>query len=112
MWMKLHTNCIFNVCWHYEGLKGITSSHLPWEAIWHRKARSKLAFFVWNPKWGKILAVDNLINCVLYVCWHYEDWCCMFERNDETADHLLLPLLVAIKLWPFIFVVFGVRWVR
>lgn len=35
----------------------------------------------------------------------------MCERNGETEDHLLLPLLVAIKLWSFIFVVFGVRWV-
>lgn len=83
MWMKLHRNCIFNGCSLYRGLKGIASSHLPWEAIWHRKAPSKLAFFVWNPKWGKILAVDNLIK------WNV-DWCCMFERNGETADHLLL----------------------
>lgn len=65
---------------------------------------SKLAFFVWTPKLGKILTVDNLIK------WNV-DWCCICERNGETEDHLLLPLLVAIKLWSFIFVPFGVRWV-
>ena len=39
------------------------------------------------------------------------DWCCMYKRDEETIDHLLMHCPVARELWNLVFSLFGILWV-
>ena len=39
------------------------------------------------------------------------DCCCMYKRDEETIDHLLMHRPVARELWNLVFSLFGVLWV-
>ena len=39
------------------------------------------------------------------------DWCCMYKRDEETIDHLLMHCPVARELWNLVFSLFAVLWV-
>ena len=53
---------------------------------------------------GKILMVDYLRKLNILIV----DWCCMCKRSGESIEHLLLHCPVAMDIWIFVFVLFGI----
>jgi hypothetical protein len=51
----------------------------PWKSIWHVKAPTRVAFFVWSAALGKILTHDNLRKRNVVVI----EWCCMCKKNES-----------------------------
>jgi hypothetical protein len=58
----------------------------PYKNIWHVKAPTRVAFFVWSTALGKILTHDNLRKRNVIVI----EWCCLCKKSRESIDHLLL----------------------
>jgi hypothetical protein len=46
----------------------------------------RVTFFAWTTTIEKILTMDNLRKRHVIVV----EWCCMYEKNGESVDHLLL----------------------
>jgi hypothetical protein len=63
----------------------------PWKSIWHVKAPSMVAFFVWTTVLGKILTHDNLRNMNVVVI----EWFFICKKSGESIEHLLLHCQVA-----------------
>jgi hypothetical protein len=80
-------------------------SSFSWKSIWHVNAPPRVAFFVWSAVLGKILTRDNLRKRNVVVI----EWCCMYKKNGESTDHLLLHCEVACDLWSCIFILFGIE---
>jgi hypothetical protein len=57
-----------------------------WKSIWPVKAPTMVAFFVWSAALGKILTYDNLRKRNVVVI----EWYCIYKKNRESIDHLLL----------------------
>jgi len=53
------------------------------------------------------LTHDNLHSHHIMVV----EWCCMWKKNKESIDHLLLHCDVARDIWSFFYSLFGVKWV-
>jgi len=71
------------------------------------RLRQRWLFFVWSAALGKILTHDNLRKRNVVVI----EWCCMYKKNRESIDHLLLYCEVARDLWSYILILFGVEWI-
>jgi hypothetical protein len=95
----------FEVSSYYEVLIRRNGPSFPWKSIWRVKAPTRVAFFVWSVALGKILTHDNLHKRNIVVI----EWCCMYKKNGESIDHLLLHCEVARDLWSYILVLFGVE---
>jgi hypothetical protein len=96
---------LFEVISYYEVLIRKNGSSFPWKCIWHVKAPTRVAFFVWLAALRKILTHDNLRKRNVVVI----EWCCMCKKNGEFIDHLLLHCEVAYDLWSYIFILFGIE---
>jgi hypothetical protein len=98
---------LFEVKSYYEVLIRKNDPSFSWKNIWHVKALTRVAFFVWSAALGKILTHDNLRKRNVVVI----EWCCMCKKNGESMDRLLLHCEVAHDLWSYIFSLFGIEWV-
>ena len=69
------------------------------ESVWQTKVPSKAAFFPWSAALGKICTMDNLRRQRVIMVDKY----CMYRRNGESVDHLLLHCEVVGALWDAFF---------
>jgi len=97
----------FEVKTFYRALACQEVVSFPWKGIWRVKAPKRVAFFVWTAALGKILIHDNLHSRHIVMV----EWCCMFKKNRESIDHLLLHCDVAQVVWCSFYSLFGVEWV-
>ncbi|RVW55322.1 hypothetical protein CK203_089055 [Vitis vinifera] len=67
----------------------------------------RVAFFVWEATWAKILTLDQLKKRG----WKMPNRCYMCKEEEEMSIHILLHCLKAHILWQLIFALFGVHWV-
>jgi hypothetical protein len=77
------------------------------ERVWQTQAPLIEAFFAWSAALGKILIVDNLYERHDVIVDRY----CLYKRNMESVDHLLLHCDVASALCNSLFTRFGLSWV-
>ena len=95
----LTSDCIITSCWILPLLSFLGKVY--------GELRSLDSFFVWCVGWNKILMGDNLRLRGL----DFVDWCIMRRHYRETVDHLFLHCKMAVQLWIFAFITFGVLWV-
>ena len=57
----------------------------------------KQLFFTLKPAWRKILTLDDYIEEILL----FVEYCCMYKKNGESVDRLLLHCVVAMVLCIF-----------
>jgi hypothetical protein len=98
---------LFEVRSYYEVLIRKNGPSFSWKSIWRVKTPTRVAFLVWSAALGKILTHDNLRERNVVVI----EWCCMFKKNGESIDHLLLHCEVVRDLWSYIFILFEKEWV-
>jgi len=66
----------------YEELfrkEGPSLPFFPWKNIWHVKAPTRVAFFVWSAALGNILTHDNLRKRNVIVM----EWCCLCKKSGS-----------------------------
>jgi hypothetical protein len=83
------------------------ATHSHGKSIWQPKVPSRISFFVWVAVLGKILTAENLRKRHIILV----SWCCLFKRDGETVDHLLLHCPFSWEVWDMVFALFGVQWV-
>ncbi|GMP47561.1 hypothetical protein CsSME_00015641 [Camellia sinensis var. sinensis] len=97
----------FTVASLYRGLMGDGGRVFPWTSVWVPAIPTKVAFLMWTVALGRNLTLDNLMR------WGHilVNRCCMCCEDVETVDHLFLHCSVALTLWGFVCLLFGVDWV-
>lgn len=86
----------FSVWFLFKVMMGRNFNPFPSKDIWRTKVPLKIAFFGWTTSLGKILTMDNLRKWrIIIVNW----CCCMWKKNGEFVDHLLLHCEMAKALW-------------
>ena len=68
---------------------------------------SKVAFFVWEAAWGKVLTLDKLQRRG----WQLPNRCYLCGCAEESIHHILLHCLVVRPLWEIILSLVGISWV-
>jgi len=58
----------------------------PWKSIWKVKAPPHIAFFLWTAAKGRIITIDNLRRRGFSLA----NWCCLYKKNEQTINHLLV----------------------
>ncbi|KAL0010663.1 hypothetical protein SO802_005771 [Lithocarpus litseifolius] len=104
---KLTKNGDFTIRSYYHKLYGSSSVVFPCKGIWKVKASRHVSFFVWTAVWDRILTGDNM----RLRGFDFVDRCIMCRGCGETVDHLLLHSGKALRLWCFVFSIFGISWV-
>ena len=82
-------------------------AHFPAKGIWVPNVPSKLAFYVWEAAWGKVLTLDKLQRRG----WQFPNRLHLCGQAEETVNHLLLHCSVISSLWEIIFSLMGASWV-
>ncbi|RVW63723.1 putative ribonuclease H protein [Vitis vinifera] len=96
----------FSVKSLYSMLEPGGSLLFPCGSIWKANVPPKVAFFVWEASWGKILTLEQLQR--RGTRWQIGVFCL---SEVEMVDHLLLHCAKTRALWSLIFSLFGVDWV-
>ena len=106
MWRQ-GKNGIFRVKEAYRLLDNPNDTVFPSRSIWVDRMPTKVAFFVWEVTWGKVLTLDRLqIRGVqLLSC------CFLCGCEEENVNHILLHYIVTRALWDIIFGLVDVKWV-
>ena len=87
---QLNRSVVFDVHSFYKSLLKAPLVFFPWQCIWSVKVPRRVSFFLWTATRGGILTLDNLVKKNLPLV----NWCCLCRCEEETMDHLLLPLQV------------------
>ena len=86
-------------------------SAFPSTNIWWVRVQPKIGFFfffAWGASWEKILTLDRLRKRGFSLA----NRCCFCQKEEETANHILLHCDSTKVLWNFLFSLFGVPWVN
>ena len=81
-------------------------SLFPSERIWRARMPPKVAFFVWEASWGKVLTQEQLQRRGFSLA----NRCFLCLSEEETVDHLLLHCVKTRVLWNLLFSLFGISW--
>ena len=79
----------------------------PKNCIWVDRVLTKVAFFVWEAMWGKVLTLDRLQKRG----WQLSNCCFLCGYEEETVNHILLHCIVGRVLWEIVLALFGIQWV-
>ena len=71
----------------------------PSKVIWNAWVPPKAGIFPWEASWNKILTLDNIQKRG----WAVANMCFLCEKEEESADHLLIHCDVTCDLWHFVF---------
>jgi hypothetical protein len=91
----------------YSALAYREGFRFPWNSFWRTKVPLRVTFFAWLAAQRRILTMDNLRKQHVIVVNRF----CMFKRNEETVDHLLLYCEVAYVIWNVFSNRFRLSWV-
>ena len=75
----------------------------PYKLIWNSWVPTKVGFFAW----GKVLTLDNLKKKGRTLA----NICFLYEKEEETVDHLLVHCSQTRVIWELLFAIVGVKWV-
>ena len=101
------TNATFSVRNAYILLAPNSGPLFPAKSIWVPSTPSKVAFFVWEEAWGKVLTLDKLQRRG----WQFPNICYLCACVEESIHHILLHCLVVRPLWEIILSLVGISWV-
>ena len=79
----------------------------PSGSIWRASVPPKVAFFVWDAFWDKVLTLKQLQRRGHSLT----NRCFLCLSEVETVDHLLLHCAKTRVLWNLLFFLFGVAWI-
>ena len=93
----------------YEVLNRPASLSMPFSAlsVWNPLVPLKVGFFAWKASWGKVLTLDQLKKRgrpLVNICY-------LYEKEEETLNHLLVHYPQANMLWELILAIIGNEWV-
>ena len=97
----------FVVKYAYSLLISPIVSVFPKNGIWVDRVPTKLAFFVWEAAWGKVLTLDRLQKRG----WQLPNQCFLSGSEEENVNYLLIHCTVARVLWEIVLGLFGAQWV-
>ena len=97
----------FGVKYAYSLLISPIVSVFPKNGIWVDRVPTKLAFFVWEAAWGKVLTLNRLQKRG----WQLPNQCFLSGSEEENVNHLLIHCTVARVLWEIVLGLFGAQWV-
>ena len=86
---QLNRSVVFDVHSFYKSLLKAPLVFFPWQCIWSVKVPRRVSFFLWTATRGGIFTINNIVKNLPLV-----NWCCLCQCEEETMDHLLLPLQV------------------
>ena len=93
----------FVVKYAYSLLISPIVSVFPKNGIWVDRVPTKLAFFVWEAAWGKVLTLDRLQKRG----WQLPNQCFLSGSEEENVNYLLIHCTVARVLWEIVLCLFG-----
>ena len=97
----------FSVKSLYKSLVLGPLASIPSSAIWKVYLQPRVSFFGWEATWGKALILDQLQKRG----WALANKCYLYQRHDESINHILLHCVKTMTLWALLFSMFGVQWV-
>ena len=73
-----------------------------------RRQLTTFIFLLGKATWGKIFTLDQLKKRGFSLA----NMCCFCEKDEETANHILLHCEATRVLWNLLFSLFGIPWVN
>ena len=97
----------FKVKEAYSCLVNPMDTVFPEKCIWVDSVPTKVAFFVWEATWRKVLTLDRLQRRG----WQFPNCCFLCGCAEESVNHVLIYCIVARALWELVLGLVGVKWV-
>ena len=97
----------FRVKETYSLLANPNDTVFPSRCIWVDRVPTKVAFFVWEATWGKVLTLDRLQIRELQL----PNCCFLRGCEEENVNHILIHCIVVRALWDIVLGLVDVKWV-
>ncbi|KAJ9704891.1 hypothetical protein PVL29_003103 [Vitis rotundifolia] len=104
---KGERNGLFKIKEAYRLLANHNSTNFPSRHVWMDRVPTKVAFFVWEATWGKVLTLDRLQRRGLQL----PNCCFLCGCEEETVNHILIHCIVVRNLWDIVLGLVNVKWV-